>query len=328
MGETRNRRFQGWDKVRIINDLGIEKEAIAPVIISATRRSDIPAWHSDWFMERLKRGHLLSTQFQKQYVSFAKNRVIVLWTKNPQPMLKHLDELDQMGVGYYFTYTLTDYDQEGLEPNLPPLQEKLHTFRQLSERVGKEKVIWRFDPLVLAVNINRDRLIKKVAFVMENLAGYTEKMVFSFFNPSSHKKVKRNMSNSEVAAKEFSVQDKANVAKHIAELANNYDIQVAACAEAMDLSQYGIRQNKCIDDALMRRLFGQDDELISFLDQIDGQKHYGQRKLCGCIPSFDIGNYNTCKNGCVYCYANDSQNAVANNFNRFSVGGEALLIPF
>jgi uncharacterized membrane protein len=120
---------------------------------------------------------------------------------------------------------------------------------------------------VLAVNINRDRLIKKVAFVMENLEGYTEKMVFSFFNPSSHKKVKRNMSNSEVAAKEFSVEDKANVAKHIAELANNYDIQVAACAEEMDLSQYGIRQNKCIDDALMRRLFGQDDELISFLDR-------------------------------------------------------------
>lgn len=327
MRKTRVKRFQGWDKVKIIDEFDIEREAIAPVIISATRRSDIPAWHSDWFMERLRRGYLLSTQYKRQYVSFAKIRAIVFWTKNPRNMLKHLDELDQMGVGYYFTYTLTDYDQEGLEPNLPPLHDRIHTFRRLSERVGKEKVVWRFDPLMVTANIDRDRLIGKIASVMENLAGYTDKMVFSFFNPSAHKKVERNMSSSGIAVKEFSFEDKGYVAKHIAELANHHGLQVAACAEDMDLSLYGIRQNKCIDDSLMRRLFGQDTDLISFFDQIDGQKHNGQRKLCGCIPSFDIGNFNTCKNGCIYCYANDSQNAVANNFNRLSVDEESLLIP-
>ncbi len=327
MRRAKQKNFQGWDKIIIKNDSGVEKEAIAPIIISATRRSDIPAWHSDWLMERLRRGHLISTQFQWQYVSFAKTRVIVFWTKNPQPMLKHLDELDHMGIGCYFNYTLTDYDQEGLELNLPTLQEKIHTFRELSERIGKEKVVWRFDPLVLADNIDRDKLIAKVGFIMENLAGHTEKMVFSFFNPSAHKKVIRNMSNAEIAVREFSNKDKAFVAKHIAELANNHGIHVAACAETIDHSLYGIHQNKCIDDALIRQLFGQDIELISFLDQIDGQKHKGQRKLCGCIPSFDVGIYNTCKNGCVYCYANTSPNAVANNFNRLSMDGDTLLTP-
>jgi len=323
---AKQKRFKGWDKVKIISDSGIEKEAIAPVIISATRRSDIPAWHSNWFVERLRRGHLLSTQFQKQYVSFAKTRVIVFWTKNPEPMLKHLDELDQMGFGYYFNYTLTDYDQEDLEANLPFLQDRIQTFRELSEKIGKEKIVWRFDPLVLADNIDRDRLIQKVASVMENLAGYTEKMVFSFFDPLAHKKVIRNLRNAEIDGREFSAEDKVYVAKHIAELANDHGIQVASCAETINFSLYEIRQNKCIDDALMWRLFGQDTELILFLNKIDGQKHNGQRELCGCIPSFDVGNYNTCGNGCVYCYANNSQNAVAKNFNRLSTDGETLLI--
>jgi hypothetical protein len=181
---------------------------------------------------------------------------------------------------------------------------------------------------VLADNIDRDRLIEKVGSVMENLAGYTEKMVFSFFDPLAHEKVKRNLRNTGIDVRNFSVEDKDCVGKHIVKLANRYGIQVAACAETMDLSRYKISPNKCIDDALMRRLFGQDNELISFLDIIDGQKHNGQRKLCGCIPSFDVGNYNTCKNGCVYCYANNSSNAVAKNFNRLSVNGETLLISF
>jgi DNA repair photolyase len=327
MKTKKQKRFKGWDQVRIVDDFNSEKEAIAPIIISATRRSDIPAWHSDWFMERLQRGHLLTTHYKRQYVSFAKTRVIVFWTKNPKPMLKHLEKLDQMGIGYYFSYTLTDYDQECLERNLPPLQDRINTFRDLSKRIGKEKIVWRFDPLMLSDSIDCDRLIGKVAFVMENLAGYTDKLAISFFDPSAHKKVKRNMSNAGVGVKEFSLQDKAYVAKHITKLANYHRLQVAACAEEIDLSLYGITRNKCIDDVLMRQLFGQDPELISFLDQIGGQKHNGQRKLCGCILSFDVGNYNTCKNECVYCYANDSQNAVTKNFNRLSRDRETLLIP-
>lgn len=117
------------------------------------------------------------------------------------------------------------------------------------------------------------------------------------------------------------------MATRIAELASNHGIKVAACAEAMDLIFYGIDKNKCIDDDLMRRLFDKDAELISFLDHVDKQKHKGQRKLCGCIQSFDVGNNNTCRNGCVYCYANVSQKAVDNNFARLSMDGEMFLNP-
>jgi DNA repair photolyase len=327
MRKTRSKHFQGWDKVKIVDDHGIEKEAIAPVIVSASWRTDIPAWHSDWFMERLRRGHMLSTYRQRRYVSFDKTRVIVFWTKNPEPMFKHLDELDRMGIGYYFHYTLTDYDHEGLEPNLPPIEYRITTFKKLSNRIGKEKVIWRFDPLVLADTIDRDQLIEKVGRLMERLTGYTEKVVFSFLDPTCRKKAERKLIKADISAKHFSTEDMGYVAFHIGKLAKAKGIQVAACAEAMDLFTFGVCKNKCIGDEYLRRLFEYDAELMTFLTNVAGMKNTGQRELCGCIPSFDIGIYDTCKHGCVYCYANNSTNAVANNFNRLSVSGESLLLP-
>lgn len=327
MRKARSKRFKGWDKVKIVDDHGIEKEAIAPVILSASWRTDIPAWHSDWLISRLRRGHMLSTHRQQKYVSFDKTRVIVLWTKNPTQMFKYLKELDQMGIGYYFHYTLTDYDHEDLEPNLPPLEDRIEAFKELSKRIGKEKVIWRFDPLVLAGNIDRDRLIEKVGRLMERLTGYTEKLVFSFLDPTCRKKVERKLIKSGINSYAFSAEDMAYVAFHIANLAKDRGIQVAACAEAMDLSPFSVCRNKCIGDEYLRRVFGHDEQLMTFLDIVAGMKNAGQRKLCGCIPSFDIGTYDTCKHGCVYCYANNSNNAVAKNFNRLSLDGESLLLP-
>jgi DNA repair photolyase len=325
VNEGSNQRYQGWDRVQITNDSGVEKDAVAPVIVSATWRSDIPAWHSDWFMERLRRGHMLSTYRRRKYVSFDKTRIIVFWTKNPTPIFKHLDELDQMGIGYYFHHTLTDYDRERLEPNLPPLADRTDAFKRLSNRIGKERVLWRFDPLVLTDTIDRERLASKVCSVMESLSGYTKKLVISFFDPTARKKVERQLINAGVHAKKFTADDMKYVSCRIADYAAKFKIQVAACAEEMDLSSFGIRRNRCIDDEYLRRVFKQDTDLMSFIDTVAGIKNQGQRKLCGCIPSFDVGTYNTCKNGCVYCYANNSQKAVANNFNRLSLNGETLL---
>jgi DNA repair photolyase len=326
VNEVCNQRFLGWDKMKIIDDFGVERDAIAPVIISATWRSDIPAWHGDWFMERLRRGHMLSTYRQRKYVSFDNTRVIVFWTKNPAPMFKHLDELDQMGINYYFHYTLTDYEQDGLEPNITPLVDRITTFKQLSNRLGKDRIIWRFDPLVLTDTIDRERLVCKVANLIERLAGFTEKLVISFLDPVERKKVERQLIRAGICAKRFSFQDVEYVSRSVADYAERAGIKVAACAEAMDLISYGIQKNKCIDDEYLRRVFRDDKALMSFLGIVAGVKNQGQRKLCGCIPSFDIGTYNTCKNGCVYCYANTSQKAVANNFKRLSSYGETLLL--
>jgi hypothetical protein len=187
--------------------------------------------------------------------------------------------------------------------------------------------MWRFDPFVLTDTIGKDRLIEKVGGLMERLTGYTEKLTFSFLNPTCRKKVERKLIKGEINAKPFSAEDMAYISLHLGGLGNLYKMKIAACAEEMDLFPFGISRSKCICDEYLRRVFEHDVELISFLGIVAGVKNAGQRKLCGCIPSFDIGTYDTCKHGCVYCYANNSQPAVAKNFDQLSLDGESLILP-
>lgn len=142
-----------WDRTTIHTPNG-PQPAIEPLIISASRATDIPAFHADRFFRFLESGYVQWVNpfnRQVQYVSFAKTRVIVFWTKNPKPLIPYLSELNRRGIGYYFQYTLNDYEQEGLEPNMPAMEDRLQTFMDLSQQIGKEKVIWRFDPLIKAV---------------------------------------------------------------------------------------------------------------------------------------------------------------------------------
>ena len=115
--------FKGWEKIQIKNDDGEEVTATAPVIISASRATDLPGFYGDWFIDRLRKGYLVKRNPRNpkitEYVSFSNTRLIVFWTKNPKPIFKYLEVIDQMGIGYYFQYTLNDYEKEGLEPNLP-----------------------------------------------------------------------------------------------------------------------------------------------------------------------------------------------------------------
>ncbi|MDB4303529.1 DUF1848 domain-containing protein [Desulfosarcina sp.] len=318
---------KGRASVIINNDAGVEYAATSSLIVSASRKTDLPAHHSDWFMERLRRGHLVVNFPVKRYISFDLTRLIVFWTKNPQPLMQHLDEIDAMGINYYFQFTLNDYEQEGLEPNVPPLVERIDTFKRLAERIGREKVIWRFDPLALTDNIDRQGLIGKVGSLMQALDRHTEKMVFSFLHPAAHKKAERKLKKAGINAKGFSDEDKAYVARHIAEMAAESGIQAAACAEGMDLAPFGIARNKCIDDGLIRRLFGYDHELMAFVNGGNDLSDKGQRQLCGCVPSIDIGTYDTCRHFCHYCYANVSETAVENKIKRITRTGELLVPP-
>ena len=131
--------LNAWEKTRVRTTAG-EKDAIAPVIISASRATDVPAFYPVWLMERLKAGYVKWVNpfnHKEQYVSFEKTRAIVFWTKNARPMFKYLDALDSLGINYYFTFTVNDYFDEGLEPGLPALVDRLETFRDLSQRTGK-----------------------------------------------------------------------------------------------------------------------------------------------------------------------------------------------
>ena len=140
------------DKIQIINDFGDKVEAQLPVRISASRSTDIPAFYSKWLINRIKKGHIVwYNPFNQQplYVSFKNCKVIVFWTKNPKPLIPYLKDLDGLGIHYYFQYTLNNYEKESFEPKLPSLKNRINTFKELSNLIGKEKVIWRFDPIIL-----------------------------------------------------------------------------------------------------------------------------------------------------------------------------------
>lgn len=304
------------------------KNVLNPVIMSASRSTDIPAFYADWFLERLKAGYSVWVNpfNQERYrVLFNDTRMIVFWSKNPKPMLERLDEVESLGFKqYYFQFTLNDYVTEGLEPNVPPVAERIDTFRRLARRIGKERVIWRFDPLLLSNYLTVDVLLEKIASIGHELQGATEKLVFSFADIQAYRKVGKNLSGTN--CREFSSEEKIEFAKGLRDVNLSLGLEMATCAEDIDLSEYGIKHNKCVDDDLMVRLFHDDAKLMDFIgaeyDMIDGwtikksRKDKGQRKACGCIVSKDIGMYNTCPHLCRYCYANSSDSVVQRNYSK------------
>ena len=314
----------------------MDENILTPVIISSSRETDIPAFYADWFVSRLHEGwcgwkNTYSGIVHK--VSFDKTRMIVFWSKNPKPMLERLDEINALGFRqYYFQFTLNDYVAEGLEPNVPPVAERIDTFRRLADRIGKERVIWRFDPLMLSCaagtkpgppggDLSVDVLLERIVAIGLQLKGYTEKLVFSFIDISAYRKVQRNLAG--LGIREFTPEEQTRFAKGLSKLNRELGLELATCGEEADLGAFGVKHNKCVDDELMMRLFHDDTALMDFIgaeyDIFNGwhipksKKDKGQRKACGCIVSKDIGAYNTCPHLCRYCYANASpEQALAN----------------
>lgn len=330
--------FRGWEKTQITLADGTQADAISPVIISASRATDIPAFFSKWFRNRLIAGYMRWTNpfnaNQVQYVSFQKTRVIVFWSKNPKPLLGYLPEIDAKGINYYFQFTLNDYEKEGLEPNVAPLIQRVETFKALTERLGKERVIWRYDPLMLTDTLTVDVLLDRIAHVAHLLNGYTEKLVISFADIGIYKKVQNNLAREQVRYREFTPELMTELAERLSVLNREWGLKIATCAEGIELNRFGIEHNRCIDDNLMIELFRDDKALMDFLGYesdlfADPSQPYmkdkGQRKECGCIISKDIGMYDTCHHLCTYCYANTSSNTVKNNLKKHNPEAEALI---
>lgn len=322
-------RQSGWERVTAVTDDGRRVEAQAPLIVSASRATDIPAFYADWFMERLRRGYLRwRNPFSgvPLYVSFAKTRFIVFWSKNPEPMLRHLDELDRMGLGYYFQYTLNDYATEGLEPNVPPAERRVETFRRLSGRLGPERVVWRADPLLITEQTPPEVLIARVAALGDRLAPLTRRLVFSFADIAPYRRVKANLRQAGVQAREFTVGEMEETAAALAELnrSRGWGLTLETCAETPDLTRWGVAHGRCVDERIMTAVSPHDRALREFLGvgseavQEDlfsapapaaAPRDRGQRAACGCVRSKDVGEYNTCPHRCLYCYANISPDA-------------------
>ncbi len=290
-----------WDKVTINID-GKEVLAHAPVIISASRSTDIPAFFADAFFRSFEKGY---TQWRNPFnnkesvISYANTRFIVFWSKNPAPLLQHLDSLGD--IDYYIQFTLNDYEKEGYERDLKPLDKRIADFREISERVGKERVIWRFDPLILTDQLSIRTLLDRIEYIGDRLHGYTDRLVISFVDIESYKKVKSSFNRRRIDYKEWTPDDMIEFALGLQGLNMKWGFELKTCSEEIELALFGIQHSKCVDDVLITRLAPHDKKLMDFLKAT--KKDRGQRKHCGCIPSKDIGEYNTCHHKCIYCYA-------------------------
>jgi DNA repair photolyase len=270
------------------------------MIISASRRTDIPSYHSEWFLSRLKekfvdvKNPMNIHQISRIDLNSELVDCIVFWSKNPKPMIDKLQFLNE--YKYYFQFTLNPYESD-VEARLPPKTEIIETFKKLSDIIGPQKVIWRYDPILINNKYNITYHIDKFEKLAGVLKGYTEKVTFSFID--FYKKIADNIKLLEVI--EISTEEKNLIAQSFSEIARNNNLSIDTCAEDIDLSKYGITHARCIDDRLISKITGR-NLLV--------EKDKNQRPECGCVKSKDIGEYNTCSAGCVYCYANYSNNRV------------------
>jgi len=270
------------------------------MIISASRRTDIPAYYSEWFFNRLKekfacvRNPMNMRQVSKINLSPELVECIVFWSKNPKPMIGKLQSNGTPLKDYcfYFQFTLNPYETD-VEARLPPKTEIIDTFKRLSDLIGPQKVIWRYDPILINSKYSVAYHIEKFEELAGTLKGYTEKVTFSFID--FYRKIAENIKLLEVV--EISTEEKNIIAQKFSEIAKNNNLSIDTCAEEIDLSGYGITHARCIDDRLISKIAGH-DLLI--------EKDKNQRRECGCVKSIDIGEYNSCSNGCAYCYANYS----------------------
>jgi hypothetical protein len=276
------------------------------MILSASRRTDIPGYYSQWFVNRLKEGYVLSrnpmnlAQVSKILLTPEYIDCIVFWTKDPAPMLEQLTVIDALGFPYYFQFTITPYERN-IERNLRDKKDIVNTFKELSEILGKERMLWRYDPILLNEEFTIPYHLDNFSKLCKELNGYTDVCTISFVD--LYKKLSKTVK--ETVVRSITEEEMHLLAKLLSEIAGAYGIEVRACCEQLDLSKEGIKSASCIDKEIVERVCGH---------AITGKKDKNQRPGCGCIQSVDIGVYNTCKNGCVYCYANHSDESIRKNY--------------
>ena len=294
------------------------------MIISASRRSDIPAFYSDWFMNRLREGFVVTqnpfnaNQKTKYKLTWDVVDAIVFWTKNPIPLMKHLDELEASGIPFYFQCTLTPYRQD-MEPHLPADKSVIiNALKELSVQLGNlgpARVIWRYDPIFFSDKYTLDFHRRAFARAAELLEGAVERCVISFLDMD----YRNTKAIEKIGIRDGSIEEKNEIARFISETAKKHGMSVESCAEEIDLEALDIKHGKCIDPDLIERISGRK------LKSKGHKKDKNQRLACGCVASVDIGMYNTCKHGCVYCYANYSAGAIEGNCVKHNPASPLLL---
>ncbi len=287
------------------------------MLLSVSRRTDVPAWFTDWFFQRLKAGYALTRnpvnhhQITKVPLSPQTVDCIVFWTKNPAPMLPRLSQLDEMGYRYYFQFTLTPYGTD-LEENLPPKEELLQTFRQLSRMLGPDRVLWRYDPVILNKTCTISWHKEQFERLCAALSGYTKRCTISFVDLY----YKLNRVRDTQLLREIYPEEQDILAAAFAESGKKHGISLCTCCEERDLSAFGIPHGACVDKELVEQLCGA---------VLEVKRDKNQRTNCLCSQSIDLGAYNTCANGCLYCYASYSLRSLGLNMELHRPDGELLV---
>lgn len=286
------------------------------MILSASRRTDIPCYYSEWFMNRLNAGFVsVRNPFnhaQVSRVSLSPDDIdcIVFWTKDAMNITPYLKEIDAMGYKYYFQFTLTPYGRE-IESNLRDKCAIEEIFINLAETIGKERVMWRYDPIILNDSLDIDFHKSNFERLCRKLSPHTNKVTISFVDTYAKLKTDkiRKLSDVEIA----------KLSEFIAGTAGSCGLKVKACCEKNDLTRFGIERASCIDGEVIEKICNK---------PIDIKQDKNQREGCGCLKSTDIGAYNTCLNGCVYCYANHSPVTARRRYDLHNPKSELLLGRF
>ena len=267
------------------------------MILSVSRRTDIPALYAKWFIKRLKEKFVLvrnpfnSNQIYHIPITPENVDCIVFWTKNSKPFHKYLDIVSSMGYNYYFHFTITPYAKE-IEDGLPDKKVIVKTFQELGSKIGRKKIILRYDPVLLSPKYTIDYHIKAFEKLCHNIGSYTEQIIISFLD--IYNKISKNMINTNIYKPE--TEDIYKIAAGFSKVINQYShITLKTCAEDINLQEFNIKNAKCIDDKLI-------EEITGFKLKKNIPKD-NSRDYCTCIKCVDIGQYNTCIHNCAYCYA-------------------------
>ncbi|HIJ80290.1 MAG TPA: DUF1848 domain-containing protein [Desulfuromonadales bacterium] len=297
------------------------------MIISASRRTDIPAFYADWFMNRIREGffHRVNPFNSNQISGFSLKPedvdAICFWTKNPEPLMKHLNELDDRGLNYYFQFTLNPYDKI-FEPGVPPLKERISTMQELAGRICPERVVWRYDPVVLSSITPVSWHLEQAEQIAWHLNKSARRLVFSFYDfyGKGQGRLDKALQGTGIRLDDITAPEHAaelnQIARGFKTIADSHGLQIFSCSEDIDLSGIGIEHGACIDGKLIGELFG---------TKAVEDKDKNQREICGCVESADMGMYNTCDFKCAYCYANFNEGMIEGNLLKHSPDSPSLL---
>lgn len=285
------------------------------MILSVSRRTDIPRYFGQWFRNRIREGYLLvrnpvnPRQISQIDLSPSVVDCMVFWTKNPAGLIPYLDELEK--YPYYFQFTLTGYGHD-VEPDLPDKRSVLiPLFQQLSKRIGRGRMVWRYDPIFINSRYTWEYHKKAFREIASRLGEYTDQVVISFVD--FYRKNRRNMAELGVSSPDG--DGMRRMAADLAGIAREFGLGIVSCAEELDLEKEGVSHGSCIDRRRIEKILG---------CRLQGSADPGQRTACGCMESVEVGAYDTCPGGCRYCYASENQQKVKKNLQNYDVNSPLL----